>query len=115
MTATTMTTGAAMTMTERRARERQVHLSVVAATTLVWAASAGIVLGEMRREDTRVEVGRDALDTRPSASVASSAPIPMPRPSRIAQAPDPTLVAAGLRPAPPPRRRVVVVRRSRAS
>ncbi|MDP2310640.1 MAG: hypothetical protein Q8P18_31770 [Pseudomonadota bacterium] len=88
---------------DREARERQVHASVVIAAALAWMASAGVVLHEMRQ---------DAL---PPTAAAHAPPTPLAS-AEVADATltDATLAAGDLRPARP-RRKVVVVRRSRAS
>lgn len=109
-----------MTTTDRGGRERQVHASVVIVSTLVWAVGAGVVASEMA--EARREEARDAAEAaRVPAPDATAAPMP----ATLASAASTPVVAArataaaapapGLRPAPRPRRRVVVVRRSRAS
>jgi hypothetical protein len=81
------------TTTDRGARERQVIATVVAATLAVWVMSGWMI--------------HDAERTAASAQV--------PPPLDPIQARGVAVATTGVRPAPPPARRVVVVRRSRAS
>ncbi len=107
-----------MTTTDRRARERQVHVSVVLAATLAWSGSAAVVLHEMRREEAAREEAAREEAAREEALLRQAREEALVATATGAETRDPTsrtLSAAGLRPAPPPRRRVVVVRRSRAS
>lgn len=107
-------------MTER---EHLVGLSAFALSTLVFAASWWLVSRPAPEEATTVA----SLVSAPVPVEVETPPAVRPTPSRrVAQGSSPararrapivteTPPAAGLTPAPAPRRRVVVVRRSRAS
>lgn len=88
-------------MTEREIRRRIVWASVVVVSALTIAMSF-LIIGRVDRERTRVMAPAVTPSERPLA----------PSQPRVASAQPPV---SGLIPAPAPRRRVVAIRRTRAS
>ncbi|MBK7584457.1 MAG: hypothetical protein IPI67_30160 [Myxococcales bacterium] len=88
-------------MTEREVRRRIVWASVVFVSALTIATSF-LIIGRVERERTRVV----------APAVTPMEPPPTPSQPRFARAQPPV---SGLVPAPAPRRRVVAIRRTRAS
>lgn len=88
-------------MTEREVRRRIVWASVVFVSSLTIATSF-LIIARVDHERTRVV----------APAVPPSEPPPVPSQPRVASAQPPV---SGLIPAPAPRRRVVAIRRTRAS